>query len=578
MTEAILSHPQTIGNKSAEIVQSSAPNVADAIHEPSRRTRSYFQLAYRQFIATVMRAARRRMHRGNWKGACALLRLAGRCHRDPRLLARLGYAAIRADDHPLAIVNLRAAASLSPGRAQYHVRLGSVYLELGFPVEARACVDRALEAEPTSPHPYVLLAELCAATGDRKLQLEHLQKALALSRSLRAVSQALLQLAEAYTDRASRKATTDCCLRAVAIQPQSSPAYLKLALAGFYDDVAHPHVKAAEQLLRDPRVSTEDKRSLHFALGLVYDQHARWDEAFSHFRRGNALALRARTFRSREPINDAKRRIAVFTAARIEEFARHGSNTTVPIFVIGMPRSGTTLIEQILDSHKKVHGLGESMELLQITQWLPARLSWTRRPYPECAEFLGADLVRQISDDFLARMVAAAAGAPRAVTKRPNDFWEVGLIHILFPKAKIIHCRRDPRDTCLSCYMQDFRGIAFASRLDHLASYYAQYERMMHHWRSVLKPGIMYELQYEHLVQDPEGAINAVLRFCELERDESCFEFFKNDRAVHTASTWQVRQPIYQHSVGRWRNYRRFLRPLGQLIVDRKGCDANAHA
>jgi hypothetical protein len=329
----------------------------------------------------------------------------------------------------------------------------------------------------------------------------------------------------------------------------------------------HPHIGRMELLVRDHRTPRESKARLHFALGLIYDRQGRWEEAFSHITRANKC--REKRFRPRAASSEADRRIAAFSSERINELSRHGSQSDAVVFVVGMPRSGTTLIEQVLDAHPDITGLGERLDIYDAVRTVAERLRWARTEYPECLEFLSPEIIEGLSEEILGAFMKAAPGARRVVTKRPNDFWELGFIHILFPRARIIHCRRHPADTCLSCYMQDFLEIPYASRLEHLAAYYRQYERIMSHWYHTIPPHTIYPIEYEQMVSDSHTSILDVLKACGVEYSEECLAFFTNTRQIKTASMWQVREPIYKRSVGRWKNYQQFLGPLGGLASNR---------
>lgn len=468
--------------------------------------------------------------------------------------------------YALVVASLRKAIAGAPNRS-YYVALAEMYLDVECPLAARACADAALSLNPSSPTARLAIAAADRLQGRDDLAFANVRAALSCASSRRTMALAQLRLADLYVDHASRDEMIKCCIRAAELDPTNVLPYFRLAHAGYYSERSHPHFDAMERLCRSRRLGREPRATIHFALGFAYDQHAHYEAAFSHFKRANDL--RSPKFDARSAIRDVDRRVKAYALDRIEDLSRYGSQDDRLIVVVGMPRSGTTLVEQILDSHPQVAGLGERPEFFESTRAITRELAWARRPYPECLEYLTADSVQRVSQQTLSSLTEAVpSGARRVVTKRPGDFLDIGLIRILFPRATIIHCRRHPVDTCLSCYMQHFDEVPYASRLTHLEAYYKQYTRVMDHWNSVPEALRIIDVCYEELVQSPDSSIPMLLDACNLARDDRCFEFFKNARPVATSSVWQVRRPIYKHSVGRWKHYAPFLGPLIRLLPD----------
>ena len=245
-----------------------------------------------------------------------------------------------------------------------------------------------------------------------------------------------------------------------------------------------------------------------------------------------------------------------------------GAASELPVFVLGMPRSGTTLVEQILASHPMVHASGELLAsglMIDGIASLPAARQ-AGKGYPEAVRLVDRAAAEALAGRYLEAIGRDAGEAARVTDKLPFNFLRIGLIALLLPRARIIHCQRDPYDTCLSCYFQDFQDAQpFVYELERLGKYYREYERLMAHWRSVL-PSPMLEVPYEALVNDPEPWCRRILEHCALPWDERVLRFFATERSVQTASFWQVRQPIYLSSVGRWRHYRKHLGPLFEAL------------
>lgn len=323
-------------------------------------------------------------------------------------------------------------------------------------------------------------------------------------------------------------------------------------------------MKQAETLLGHPDISAGAQSQLCFELGRLYDADKKYERAFAYYRRANAFK------RGQYDREAAQRSVAAilsrYTAAAMAKTGTLRRDRHRPLFVVGMPRSGTSLVEQILAAHPQVYGAGELTDL-------PALL----RRYREAgahdeAAAMSVDDMNAMAEHYLQRLDSVATGDERYVSdKMPSNFFRLGLVTKLFPDAKVIHVRRNPIDTCLSCYFQDFSGPhAYSYDLDDLVHYYKNYRRVMAHWREHL-PRPMLEVDYETLVGDPETEVRRMLDFLELDWDDRCMRFYQTERAVITASHAQIQVPIYKGSVSRWRNYERFVTPLIKGFADDAG-------
>jgi tetratricopeptide (TPR) repeat protein len=452
----------------------------------------------------------------------------------PNSIEFLGYLADAAADwdlQPEAIACYQRIVELDPGRSLSHNNLGALLQEEGRLDEARAHYEAALRAEPDFPPPHISLGGLLEALGELTEAEARFRKAL--------------ELHPGHTVALSRLATL-----------------LKADLPD--DDLVILRRRLGDRTLDGPRRS-----ALLFGLALVLDGRGQYDEAAECLRVANALAFadlkrRHHAFQPAEHQRFISNMIAAFEPAYFARLAGAGMSTRRPVFVFGLPRSGTTLVEQILSSHSAVHGAGELRLGRQDFDGIPALLN-RRGPAMPCLLDLNADLVRQMASRHDDRLRQLGGPALRVVDKMPDNYMYLGLLAILFPNACFIHCRRDLRDVAVSCWSNSFRGITWANDPTHIAARFGQYRRIMEHWRSAL-PAPILEVDYEDTVEDLEGVARRLVAACGLEWEPACLDFHLNRRPVRTASVIQVRQPLYKKSVARWKNYERHLAGLFEAL------------
>jgi tetratricopeptide (TPR) repeat protein len=517
--------------------------------------------------------------------------------RHPDAHAGLAAALHAAGRSSEALVEFAKAAALDPNRPGTHINFGMALAALGHHGEAAAHFQRALALDPVSAEAHNNLGNALAALAQHEEAIGHYRAAIAsapgLAQAHANLGEALLaadQVDEALAsfDRAlalEPGTATAQCARGRALMVRGALAEARdafeqaLALLPRRVDVMRnlgelrrfepgdPLLAALQAMVGDADVLSEDERiDLHFALGKAHADLGEPEAAFAHWRDGNAL------HRARIVYDEAARlatfaRIAeVFTPELIRAKSGHGDPTDLPIFIIGMPRSGTTLVEQILASHPQVFGAGELLEFITAVDSL-GEANGAGAIYPDCVPGLSADQLLALAGHYLAAIRAKSPTVARITDKMPANFFNVGLIHLALPKARIIHLRRDPVDTCLSCFSRLFpHSLAYSYDLGELGRYYRAYERLMAHWRRVLPTGTMLEVQYEALVDDFEPQARRILAYCGLDWDDACARFYETQRPVRTASFAQVRQPIYRHSIGRWRPYETMLQPLLEAL------------
>jgi len=350
--------------------------------------------------------------------------------------------------------------------------------------------------------------------------------------------------------------------RAIKLAPRRTRAYYALtrikALA--QDD---PYLLAMEELARDlPSLTPDEQIELNFALGKAFADIGDEERSFRHLLDGNKWKRKQTDYDEETTLRFLDRMRTVFTDELIRGKKGGGERSSIPVFIVGMPRSGTTLVEQILASHPKVFGAGEINTFVHAIMGLGGRPSEAWRS-PEVVSTMTAEQLHELGASYVARVRNLAPGAERITNKMLDNFRFVGLIQLALPNARVVHMRRDPIDTCLSCFSKLFAGdLSYTSDLGELGRYYRAYQTMMTHWRRVLPQNVMLEVEYEEVVADLEGQARRIVAHCGLEWDSRCLDFHQTKRQVRTASVTQVRQPIYKSSVGRWRAYESFLKPL----------------
>jgi tetratricopeptide (TPR) repeat protein len=482
--------------------------------------------------------------RGDFRQAVASYRRALALNaEDIDTLTNLGNALRDLGESREALPAFARAVELAPGSAATHSNLGNALLDLGRIDEAAASYGRALSLEPQRALAHVSLATARRLQGRAAEARDACLAALDIDPScIDAVS---LQ-GELQADRGQFFEAEVSFQRAIGLNPQFSFALFNIVMLRKMTAADADWLQRAQALLAGP-LSHRHEINLHYALGKYFDDVAQYEIAFGHYRQANELVKR------NAPLFDGAaltRRVDAIISRFDADFMRRedsSPSSQLPVFIIGMPRSGTSLTEQILASHPQIFGAGE------LTFWAKA------------AE-RDAAVAAGMADDYLARLGALSGGALRVIDKMPDNFLHAGLIHAALPQARFIHLQRHPIDTCLSIYFQNFFSAApYSHDLEHLAHYYREYERIMNHWRAALPPTSLLEVPYEGLVEDLEGWTRRMLEFIGLSWDPRCLEFHQSERTVITSSKWQVKQKIHSASVGRWKNYAPYLGPLRHL-------------
>ena len=351
--------------------------------------------------------------------------------------------------------------------------------------------------------------------------------------------------------------------KAIELNPSFGKSYAALATANRFGDEKEQqeileHIHA--ELERDD-IDPATRVHFHSAASRLLDRQGRYDEAFGHYRSGNDIRDAAIPNRDTEDMDMWAKLKALYTKEFFETRRERGDETEQPVFIVGMPRSGTTLTEQILASHPRVFGAGE----LQATGAAVSGFARTLDRKVEYPDFIGeltSKELAEMSKLYLDGYPEDAGGYDRVTDKLPGNFAHLGTLTMMLPNAKFIYCRRNAVDNCLSCYFQNFSAdLWYTFNQEKLAKYYLMHLDLMEHWRNVL-PSRIFEVRYEDMTDDPEPIVRGMLEFCDLEWDDACLNFHETERAVKTASIWQVRQPMYKTSVAKWKRYEKHLGPL----------------
>jgi tetratricopeptide (TPR) repeat protein len=456
-----------------------------------------------------------------------------------------------------AVESFHRALGLKPDFAKAHNNLGNALRYLGSLDEAAAAYRRAIDLEPGYAEAHNNLGILLRLQGRAAEAESCCRRSLQIDPSF---VPALMLLAELNSDRGLFAAAEELFRSAGALEPDSPEAWAGIAGQRRMTDADSAWRAEAERIL-GLGLAPRRESPLRYALGKYFDDIGNHEQAFSNYRRANELAKINRPAHDRRIL---EREIDRVIRSYDREWLR-GAQVAAPgaeraVFIIGMPRSGTTLAEQILASHQAVFGAGE------LPFWNAAASTYAASRSAEGNSPGEASVLPRLARDYLDRLSEVSLEARRVVDKMPANFLHLGLIHAALPDARIIHMRRNPIDTCLSIYFQNFDALhPYANDLEDLAHYYGQYRRLMQHWRSILPPGAILEVPYEGLVEDPEAWSRRMLEFIALPWDPNCLEFHRTPRAVSTFSRWQARQRIVKSSVERWRHYRPFIGPLLRL-------------
>lgn len=473
-------------------------------------------------------------------------------------LTRLGLIEARSSRPEAAIPYFEKALTVNPSSAMLRLMLGSVFLHLHRPDKAETHLRKALRLDDTSVETLTKLSACCFALGRTKKAESYIQKAIALHPTDARLWLDVARIRDISGDREEAHAIYRRLIHAGTVN------------AAVFDGFAHsqkflsepPELAMIDRILSDPKAPIDNLRVLYFAAGKINQDLGRYDCAFEQFSKGNSLR---QTYNERAHTERMKLMEDVFTPEFFMQRSDFAHNSQRPIFVFGMPRSGTSLVEQILASHPNVVGANElpffTLQTYQLGEGAERH-----------GDFIGAidKLTRQdcrrITTEYLELLEAYGPGVARVVDKMPHNFERLWLIALLFPRATFFHCQRDPMDNCVSCFTSLLgKPHGYAANLGMLGRYYLRYKALIALWRRVL-PITIHDVNYEHLVADPETESRRLIAHAGLPWNDACLKFHETDRPVHSLSRHQVKQPIYRQSVQSWRRYEPHLGPLYNVL------------
>ena len=450
-----------------------------------------------------------------------------------------------------------------PTNISFRARLATAYQIAGIVCRAEEEARKALSLAPNMPGLYKLLASAMMVCSGWDEAMEVVEEGLKLAPENENL---LLQKASILEKKGKDQEAFKIVKRFFQNREDHNPqAVSLLATLCKKFHVEEEGIELLNEVLKNKNLGQSFISSTKFILAELYDSIGEYDKAFEALKEANDLVPRTYSREKEEEFIKALKE--VFTKEFFEKAPRSSIKTQKPIFIVGMPRSGTSLTEQILATHPDVFGAGELSKVGEISSFLPY---WLKKNinFPWICNHLTQDVIDKAAKEYLDFIDSLSGGKFLFVTdKMPGNFVYLGLIFLMFPEAKIIHCKRNPYDTCLSNYFQNFAaaGLGYSYNLEDLGHYYRLYLDIMDHWKKVL-PTKIYENEYEELVQNPKEKIKEILDFCGLSWYEGCLEFYKTKRDVKTASYDQVRKPIYKKSVARWKRYEKHLEPLKKIL------------
>ena len=470
----------------------------------------------------------------------------------------MGILAFKSGNHDIAEAMLTKALKLDPTYSLVWANLAQVFSVTGQLDKAKKSFKNILNMEPKNGLIWAEYGTVLTKLANYEEGRDAYLKALKFKPDSPRVH---LSLGHVYKTMGEIDNSIDSYKNTILQNNLSGEAYWSLANLKTYSFSENEIIDMEDTLKSD--MSDIERSQMHFALGKAYEVKKDFDKSFKNYYEGNKVKKGLIKYSSDDTTDNTKRILNFFNKENIQKLAKSSIGDRDPIFVLGMPRSGSTLIDQIISSHSKVDGTQELPNIIKIAAELNTN---NQSNYPEVLKELDESKLSNLGKDYISETAWARDSAPFFIDKMPNNFIHIGLIKTILPNAKIIDTRRDPMDTCFSCFKQFFaRGQLFTYSLEDLGNYYTDYIRAMNHWQNVYGKDI-YTVHYDNVINKTEETIRELIDYCNLPFENECLEFYKSSRPVKTPSAEQVRQPIYKSGLNYWKNYEKHLVPLKKII------------
>ena len=470
----------------------------------------------------------------------------------------MGILAFKSGNHDIAEAMFTKALRLDPTYSLVWANLAQVYSVTGQLDKAKKSFKNILNMEPRNGLIWAEYGTVLTKLANYEESKNAYLKALNFKSDSPRVH---LSLGHVYKTMGEIENSIDSYKNSIIQNKLSGEAYWSLANLKTYS-FSENEIKVMEETLKGD-MSDIERSQMHFALGKAYEVKKDFDNSFKNYFKGNEVKKGLIKYSSDDTTYNTKRILDFFNLETIRDFSKSSTVDQDPIFILGMPRSGSTLVDQIISSHSKVDGTQELPNIIKIASELNSN---NQNTYPEILKELDESKLSEMGNNYLSETTWARKNAPFFIDKMPNNFIHIGLIKTILPNAKIIDTRRDPMDTCFSCYKQFFaRGQLFTYSLEDLGNYYTDYIKAMNHWHNVYGKDI-FTVHYDNVINKTEETIRELIDYCNLPFEKECLEFYKSSRPVKTPSAEQVRQPIYKSGLNYWKNYEKHLVPLKKII------------